>query len=426
MSEVKSEKVKETKCDDLRELQSGDHIVTAWNDTSFCHFIISSVELHQSEINVIYFDDGEINGDFEVHLRKADNYSLVKSGIKEASLIVTVPPSFQIFKTQYGEIGEACLKPSKTVKKAKSYLGQKKYNVFINNDEHFATYCKTGKAGKLFVVKPEDVSVKSIIGCDLSDKLKGNLTQTGTNVLLVSTAKHIATKFPRNVAASTLPIIAEAAGVVLCVAVEGVSMGYDINKKYKQSKTGELESIKFKKYVAKRVTRGTVGVAGGIAGGVVGQMVIPIPILGAVIGGFIGGILGSALGHGQGILIGEIVEKVDNKVKEKKAEKTEKEKTYSQSYAVLEQLVLSHTDNLKKEESEVLLMLNFNRASNVDQNLNRLSGAEESEFLASLKSTIEKKEFDVYMIEPNEAKNDCVDECSNQRLSLLVHMPKET
>ena len=50
-------------------------------------------------------------------------------------------------------------------------------------------------------------------------------------------------------------------------------MGYDIHKKYKDKKEGKLSTLKFKKYIARRVTRGTFGVAGGIGGGIVGQMV---------------------------------------------------------------------------------------------------------------------------------------------------------
>ncbi|MCK8828263.1 lecithin retinol acyltransferase family protein [Natroniella acetigena] len=34
--------------------------------------------------------------------------------------------------------------PSKTVRRAKSKLGKKKYNLVVNNCEHFAIWCKTG------------------------------------------------------------------------------------------------------------------------------------------------------------------------------------------------------------------------------------------------------------------------------------------
>ena len=83
------------------------------------------------------------------------------------------------------------MEPEETVKRAKEHIGTDKYNVFVNTDEHFAIYCKTGKAGKLFVIDPNDVDIKNVLGGSVFDKIKGSLTMTGANVLLVSTARHI-------------------------------------------------------------------------------------------------------------------------------------------------------------------------------------------------------------------------------------------
>ena len=82
----------------------------------------------------------------------------------------------------------------------------------MNNDEHFAVYCKTGKAAKLFVVSPNDFNSKNIFGTKLSDKIAGSLAQQGGQIVLVNTAKHIATKFPRSAVGAALPVAAEAAG----------------------------------------------------------------------------------------------------------------------------------------------------------------------------------------------------------------------
>lgn len=46
-----------------------------------------------------------------------------------------------IFKAKY-----TLLSPEETVKRAKSRLGEKAYNLTKNNCEHFALWCKTGKA----------------------------------------------------------------------------------------------------------------------------------------------------------------------------------------------------------------------------------------------------------------------------------------
>lgn len=149
----------------------------------------------------------------------------------------------------------------------------------------------------------------------------GNLAQKEGQILLINTAKHIASKYPRSAVTAGLPAAATVASNMIGVAVEGFSTTYDIYQKHVEKKEGKLSTLKFKKYVARRVTRGTMGVAGGVAGGIIGQMVIPVPVVGAVIGSLVGGIVGSAAGQGEGILIGELVEVIDNKIKEIKMKK---------------------------------------------------------------------------------------------------------
>jgi len=43
-------------------------------------------------------------------------------------------------------VHENALPPEETVRLARSRLGEKHYNLFFNNCEHFAWWCKTGKA----------------------------------------------------------------------------------------------------------------------------------------------------------------------------------------------------------------------------------------------------------------------------------------
>lgn len=188
------------------------------------------------------------------------------NGVKKSTLIIDLT-KVEIYKVYYDPVKEPCLPVQETIEKARKFIGKEKYNIFINNDEHFAIYCKTGKAAKLFVVDPADLQAKKIIGRDISDKIVINLAQEGGQILLVNTAKHIATKFPRSALSAGLPAAAEVAGGMIGVAVEGFSTTYDIYQKNKERKEGKLSDIKFKKYVARRVTRGTMGVAGGVAGG---------------------------------------------------------------------------------------------------------------------------------------------------------------
>jgi hypothetical protein len=40
---------------------------------------------------------------------------------------------------------EKCFPPEEIIKRAHSRLGENTYNLFLNNCDHFATWCKTGK-----------------------------------------------------------------------------------------------------------------------------------------------------------------------------------------------------------------------------------------------------------------------------------------
>lgn len=289
----------EAKVDKLSVLGAGDHIVISVDAQKFCHAIVGSLDADKGVIEVVYYDHTETQCSLDDYMlngpgcelksnrsnssssksstdsrkekkpKKADlkkKKECRKNGVKKSELLIDLS-KVEIYKVNYDPDKESCLLAEETVEKARKLVGKEKYNVFVNNDEHFAIYCKTGKAAKLFVIDPSDLKAKKIIGRDISDKIVVNLAQEGGQILLVNTAKHIASKFPRSAISAGLPAAAEVAGGMIGVAVEGFSTSYDIYQKNKDRKDGKLSSIKFKKYVARRVTRGTMGVAGGVAGG---------------------------------------------------------------------------------------------------------------------------------------------------------------
>ena len=130
----------------------------------------------------------------------------------------------EIYKIEYDAAKNECLSAEDTLQKARKYIGQPKYNVFVNNDEHFAIYCKTGKAAKLFILNPNEFNTKNILGKSLSSKIVSSLAQQTGQIVLVSTAKSIATRFPRAAISAALPVAAEAAGTFIGVGVEGATM----------------------------------------------------------------------------------------------------------------------------------------------------------------------------------------------------------
>ena len=198
----------EVKISSVDELSIADHIVIAFNDKNYCHCIVTNVNSKTNTIEIVYYDDGKVECDIERAIEfgieekekkdetnKATEECARIPGVKKTDLLFD-KDKFEIFKVIYTEEVK-CLSVSQTIAKVNELVGESKYNVFENNDEHFANYCKTGKAGKLFVLDPQDVDPNEVFGGNIAKKLTSNLAQQGTNVILVNTATHIATRFPR-------------------------------------------------------------------------------------------------------------------------------------------------------------------------------------------------------------------------------------
>jgi hypothetical protein len=100
-------------------------------------------------------------------------------------------------------------------------------------------------------LNPSDLTAKNILGKDLSAKLVGDLAKSSGQIVLVNSAKHVASQFPRTATTVAIPAVAEAASGALGVGIESISMGYDIYKKRKEHKAGKISTLKFKKYLAR-------------------------------------------------------------------------------------------------------------------------------------------------------------------------------
>jgi hypothetical protein len=166
----------------LSELSPGDHIVISVDAKRYCHAILDSVNAEKDIVDVIYFDDTETQCSLDAYMLNAvcvrfdecsktpSEKQLVdcrKHGVKKSALLIDLT-QVEIYTIRYEE---PVVSVEKTLEKANKYVGHEKYNVFINNDEHFAIYCKTGKAAKLFIIDPKEISATRIIGKSLPDKV---------------------------------------------------------------------------------------------------------------------------------------------------------------------------------------------------------------------------------------------------------------
>jgi hypothetical protein len=199
----------------LKEILPGDHIVLVLGPEKYLHTILNSVYHEIDQIECIFYDNYSENYQpllAELLLGELRENAKEKSGIKQ-SLIRADLNKIEIYKINYDE--PIILTPEQTLAKARKYVGQTKYNIFANNDEHFAIYCKTGKAAKLFIIDPKEITARNIIGKSVPEKLAQNLAQESGQIILVNTAKHVASRFPRTAASTAIPVAAEAAGALI-------------------------------------------------------------------------------------------------------------------------------------------------------------------------------------------------------------------
>lgn len=107
-----------------------------------------------------------------------NNYKQGKDGI-----IRWVPMTeFAKNKKIYIEKYDKCDPPIVVIMRAKQRLGEKSYNIFYNNCEHFARYCKTGKP-----ISPQVEKAKEVIGDNgiaVADGLSENIINVVKSVQL--------------------------------------------------------------------------------------------------------------------------------------------------------------------------------------------------------------------------------------------------
>jgi hypothetical protein len=205
--EIKIEKERgqnEKKITSIEELHPGDHIVIVFNDIDYFHAILVSTENIDFAyiLELIFYSN---NTSISTSLQELIEDNLyqkseqIKNFVQKTKLIYD-NCKYEIYKVLYDDL---ITKTDVTLDKASNLIGESKYNAFENNDEHFAIFCKTGKAGKLFLIDTEI----ELFGSTIYDKIKNTLRRTGTNIILFNVAQRIASRFPRSILASSLPTL---------------------------------------------------------------------------------------------------------------------------------------------------------------------------------------------------------------------------
>ena len=195
------------------------------------------------------------------------------------------------------------------IERGRSRLGEVQYNVFDNNCEHFALWCKTG-VGKSEQVETLCASLKrighkslAVMGGNTMRHLIGRaisavppkrwMIKMMPSWNQMSSKVNTGTELVRKHACCS--VVTGAVAFTVVMGIEVYSLYRDLTKVLAQRREGDISEQVFVNIVVKRACRSIGGVVGATTG-----TIVPIPVIGTLIGCT----LGSLIGEGVGALAG--------------------------------------------------------------------------------------------------------------------------
>jgi hypothetical protein len=115
--------------------------------------------IYEGNNSIIHFaplDSSKTKGDAIIHRSTLEEFS---NG--SPYIVIEFPP-------------EKCLPPEESIQRACSRLGEKTYNLFLNNCDHFATWCKIGEHRSLQIDLIKKIAVAM---CEFIDKSNEKQTE---------------------------------------------------------------------------------------------------------------------------------------------------------------------------------------------------------------------------------------------------------
>lgn len=215
----------ETVVKDFSKLVPGDHIKYKWF-LDFSHHAIVK-EVTQGKITLIHWQggNGSINAKKTAEVTE-DKISLDKMKQK-SDFIIRMDYKGGAVRDGFVEEDSKVL----TLARANASKGDRGYNIFKNNCEHFAVYCKIGNHWSF-------QAERLIKRCSIF--LKESIKQFGINFGIESAGalmEYTVSEFTRTaVLAAQLQII----GLGLVIVIQGFALFIDLRKIYKQRKKGDF------------------------------------------------------------------------------------------------------------------------------------------------------------------------------------------
>lgn len=132
----------------LDDIQRADHIRVE-RGLYWHHFIVESVDKGSGEVNIIEYTNTATGF---IQDNSGDPKNPGKAKVVEGKIKFDTNENFYVIKHTLA----SCFDPETVISRAESKLGERKYNAFTNNCEHFALWCKTGVSSSEQINKATD------------------------------------------------------------------------------------------------------------------------------------------------------------------------------------------------------------------------------------------------------------------------------
>ena len=207
---------------------------------------------------------------------------------------------------------ETVFDSDKVIERARTRLNEVQYNVFDNNCEHFARWCKTGigmseqvesftstlkRLSQKTIVNIGAKTARTVVGRAITMvqemqkwklgklSLKGMPSSPNGATVAKSTGRDLTRK-------QACSVVTGAVAFTVVVGIEVYSLYNDIKKAQGQHRLGNISQQVYINIAVKRTCRAVGAVVGATAGAVV-----PIPVVGTLIGSTLGSLIGEGVGE---------------------------------------------------------------------------------------------------------------------------------
>ena len=292
---------------DLRDLDSGDHIAWWRPEGYWHHALLDWVNPDTQQLYVVHYNGPSPNGSI-----------LTKGEVMEEMLYATKEKGL-LYKIRY-----YCKYDTKTtLARARSRLGEGKYNILFNNCEQYVRWCKTGSQSCVPDPGVQDQVqsfywtvfriIQKVFTCLSKDVAKfgvGRLATDSVHCTLLNDIGLSPVVGLQGIAWPKVALFCEYLGIALIILIELLSTSLDLYRSCKLFRQGYVSKADLVAALFRRASQGVGGATGAVTGAILGQMYCPLPVIGGLLGSTLGAVLGHCLGHFEGYAFASIQRKL--------------------------------------------------------------------------------------------------------------------